>query len=173
MDYERLFAAAERARSGKALSRDDRDFVRDVVPGELALFPSIEPPTMLAHPGGFRVRGAPVRTFVSSALLSAGARALGPRFGGHPFYERVEDDLALRVMRSHFHNGHPKGTHCCTACTLAVLPVLEANAIRYFDGPALAKQVRTLIASRGWRFATPGNASMLSWSLRGKSTDGL
>ncbi|MBK7878251.1 MAG: hypothetical protein IPJ77_21560 [Planctomycetes bacterium] len=159
--------AAERARARHALSRADGAFLRDEVPEALEAFPKFRPPEKLDHPGGFRLGGAPVRTFVTSALLLAGKQALGHRFSGNAFYERVEEDLALRVMRSHFHNGYPKGAHCCTACTLAVLPVLEANAIRYFDGRLLAKEVRALIASRGWRFAKPINAKMLSWSLSG------
>jgi hypothetical protein len=116
-------------------------------------------------PRGFVVSGAPVGTFVKSALLIAGGRALGRRYAGLDFYERVEADLALGIMRSHFHHGYPKGTHCCVACTLAVLPVLEAGAIRYFDGRVLARDVRALIAKRGWRFAKPANAKMVSWAL--------
>ena len=45
----------------------------------------------------------------------------------------MEKDLAFGIMRSHFHHGYPKGVHCCAQCTLAVIPVLEAGAIRYFD----------------------------------------
>ncbi len=172
MDYGRLFDVAERARSRRNFSRDDVAFVREDVPAALPAYPDFQPPAKVDHPGGFRFGGAPVRTFVSSALLLAGLRAFGPRSGRHPFYGRVEDDLALRVMRSHFHNGYPRGAHCCAACTLAVLPVLEANAIRYFDGRALAKDVRALIASRGWRFAKLESSPMLRWSL-GTSSLGL
>lgn len=68
MDYERLLAIANRARSGTALSRDDRAFIRDDVPNELATFPSIEQPATLAHPGGFRVRGLPAGEWRTSGF---------------------------------------------------------------------------------------------------------
>jgi hypothetical protein len=58
----------------------------------------------------------------ASALLIAGQKALGRRFGGAEFYERVEKDLAFGIMRSHFHHGYPKGAHCCVQCTLGVMP---------------------------------------------------
>ena len=171
MDYDRLFAIADVARTRRGLSRDDIAFVRDDVPATLASFPRLKRPARISHPGGFSISGAPVGTFMKSALLMAGQGALGRRYAGSPFYERVEADLALHIMRSHFHHGYPKGTHCCVPCTLAVLPALEINAIRYFDSCALAKDVRSLIAARGWRFATAApNARMLSWALSGPAT---
>lgn len=74
-------------------------------------------------------------------------------------------DLALGIMRSHFHLGYPKGTHCCVGCTLAVYPVLVLNAVRYFNCRELAQDVREIIATKAWRFAKPVNAKLLSWSL--------
>lgn len=167
MDYGRLFAIADRARGRGRLASDDLDFVRETAPAELAAFPKATPPKRLRHPGGFAIAGAPVGTFVRSALLLAGQKALGRRYGDHPFYERVESDLAMRIMRSHFHGGAPKGAFCCSQCTLAVLPVLEADAIRWFDGRSLAKEVRRLVDARAWRFAAPPNAAMLRWALTG------
>jgi hypothetical protein len=117
------------------------------------------------HPAGFTVTGAPVGTFVRSALLLAGGRVLGQRYGESPFYTSVERDLAFSIMRSHFHNGYPKGTFCCAQCTLAVLPVLDANAIRYFDCRKLAKAVGQVIVGRQWRFRTPPPKAMMEWSL--------
>jgi hypothetical protein len=61
-------------------------------------------------------------------------------------------------MRSHFHHGYPKGTHYCVRCTLAVYPVLEAGATRYFDCALLAEQARRIVRKRQWRFARPVNA---------------
>ena len=109
--------------------------------------------------------GASVGTFVRSALLVAGQKALGRRFGGHDFYERVEMDLALRIMRSHFHHDDPKGTFCCVPCTLAVIPVLDAGAIRYFECRKLAGEVKRLVRQRGWRFARPTDPLMAQWAL--------
>lgn len=172
MDYARLFVIADRARARRSLAREDVAFLRENVPAELAAFPKLERAPKIIHPSGFTVSGAPVGTFVKSALLIAGQRALGRRFGGAPFYERVEEDLAFRVMRSHFHHGYPKGTNCCAACTLATLPVLEANAIRYFDARGLAKNVRKLITEGGWRFASPQNPKMLRWALSRPSAEG-
>src|SRR5262245_36533250 len=119
MDYGRLFEVADRARGRARLSAADVAFVRDEAPSALPSFPRFERPKKVDHPSGFSVSGAPVGTFIKSALLLAGTKALGPRCGGHPFYEKVEDALALGVMRSHFHHGHPKGTYCCQQCTLA------------------------------------------------------
>ena len=68
-------------------------------------------------------------------------------------------------MRSHFHHGYPKGAHCCVQCTLAVLPVLDANAIRYFDCRELSVEVRRLVRERLWRFARPVDPKLIHWSL--------
>jgi hypothetical protein len=163
--YDRLWWVAERARGRGPISRDDIGFVRDTIPAALASFPRITPPRAIHHPAGFTVSGAPVGTFLRSALLIAGQKALGRRFAGDAFFENVERDLALGIMRSHFHHGYPKGTHCCVQCTLAVYPVLEARAIRYFDCAPLADVVRQIVRQRQWRFGRPMNGAMARWSL--------
>jgi len=165
VNFDNLWAVAERARAKQRLPSEDVAYVREVVPRELASFPNLELPKAIRHPAGFTISGAPVGTFLRSALLIAGQKALGARFGGSAFYETVEKDLAFGIMRSHFHHGYPKGTHCCVQCTLAVIPTLEAGAIRYVDGGRLARDVRRLIAEGGWRFVKPPNAKMLHWSL--------
>lgn len=167
MDFGRLFTIADRARGGGRLAPDEAAFVRETAPAELAAFPHVALPKSVPHPAGFSVSGAPVGTFLRSALLLAGQKALGPRYGGQAFYEQVETDLAMRIMRSHFHGGAPKGAFCCKQCTLAVLPVLEADAIRWFECRPLALNVRQLIDAREWRFASPPNAAMLNWALGG------
>jgi hypothetical protein len=164
-NLDRLWAVAERARARGPLPRGDIEFVRDALPGALESFPRIKPPKAIHHPGGFIVSGAPVGTFLRSALLVAGQKALGRRFAGHPFYETVERDLALGIMRSHFHHEYPKGTHCCVQCTLAVYPVLQAGAIRFFDCVQLSRHVREIVRQRQWRFARPVNAAMVRWSI--------
>lgn len=165
MDFDALWLIADRARSQRKLSASEVGFVRDVVPAELESFPRLTLPKSIRHPAGFSVAGAPVGTFLRSALLLAGQKALGDRYGGSPFYESVERDLAFGIMRSHFHHGYPKGTHCCAQCTLAVYPVLEAGAIRYFDCAELAKDVRLLIEEGGWRFSKPAHPKLTRWAL--------
>jgi hypothetical protein len=164
MDFDQLWSVADRARTERRLSSEEIGFVRDVVPEELRTFPRVKLPKSFRHPAGFSVSGAPVGTFLRSALLIAGQKALGRRFAGSPFYEQVESDLALAIMRSHFHNGYPKGTFCCAQCTLAVYPALEAGAIRYFDCTGLAKEVRRLVREREWRFAKPVNPKLAGWA---------
>ena len=166
-NVDRLWTVAERARARGPLTRGDIEFIRDTLPAALESFPRVKPPKVIQHPGGFTVSGAPVGTFLRSALLIAGQKALGRRFAGHLFYENVERDLALRVMRSHFHHGYPKGTHCCVQCTLAVYPVLEAGAIRFFDCASLSKQVREVVRKRQWRFVRAVNPAMMRWSIGG------
>jgi hypothetical protein len=165
MDLDTLWTVADRARTMRRLPSEDIAFVRDVVPKELESFPRLKLPKAIRHPAGFSVSGAPVGTFLRSALLVAAQKALGDRFGGSPFYERVERDLAFGIMRSHFHHGYPKGTHCCVQCTLAVYPTLEARAIRYFDCAQISQDVRRLITEGKWRFVNPPNAKMVDWSL--------
>src|SRR5262245_61800873 len=165
MDFDTLLNVAERARTRQRLPSEDIAFVRTVVPRELELFPHVKVPKSMRHPAGFSISGAPVGTFLRSALLIAGQKALGSRFGGSAFYESVERDLAFGIMRSHFHHGYPKGTHCCVQCTLAVYPALEAGAIRYFDCGQLSQDVRRLITKREWRFANPPNTKMLRWAI--------
>src|SRR5262245_3002708 len=90
---DRLWVVAERARTRGPLSREDIAFVRNTLPATLESFPRIKPPRAIRHPAGFSVSGAPVGTFLKSALLIAGQKALGRRFGGHEFYENVEREL--------------------------------------------------------------------------------
>ena len=96
------------------------------------------------------ISGASVGTFLRGALLIAGQKALGKRCGGSECDERVEKDLAFGIMRSHFHHGYSKGVHCCVQCTLAVIPVLDAGAIRYFNCRELSSAVRHLVRQRQW-----------------------
>jgi hypothetical protein len=160
-----LFDVADRARGRGKLTREDEAFVRRIAPKQFARFPRLSLPASVRHTAGFMVTGASVGTFVRSALLLAGQRILGRRYGEADFYTAIERDLAFGIMRSHFHNGYPKGTYCCTQCTLAVLPVLEANAIRYFDCAELADAVRQVIDGRQWRFRTPLPQPMLDWAM--------
>ncbi len=165
MDFDKLWIVAERARGRARLAAGDISFVRKVVPDQLDRFPKMDLPSSIRHPAGFTVSGASVGTFARAALLIAGQKALGRRFGGSEFYERVERDLAFGIMRSHFHNGYPKGAYCCVSCTLAVIPVLDAGAIRYFDCRELSRTARRIVHQRQWRFARPTDPRMVSWSL--------
>jgi hypothetical protein len=169
MDLDTLWTVAERSRSSRRLPSEDIAYVRDFIPKALDAFPTLKLPKTIRHPAGFSVSGAPVGTFLRSALLIAGQKALGARYAGSAFYERVERDLAFGIMRSHFHHGYPKGTHCCVQCTLAVYPVLETGAIRYFDCGELASEVKRVITERKWRFATPPNEKMVRWALATKT----
>jgi hypothetical protein len=165
MDFDTLWVVADRARAKPRLAPEDVSFMRDIAPDQLDSFPTVKLPASIRHPAGFSITGASVGTFLRSALLIAGQKALGRRCGGSGFYERVEKDLAFGIMRSHFHHGYPKGVHCCVPCTLAVLPVLEAGAIRYFDCRELAGAVRGLVRQRQWRFAKPADPRMVRWAL--------
>jgi hypothetical protein len=165
-DLSEVWNVAERARGHGKLSHADTMFIRDRIPAALKDVRVAALPKSLKHPGGFTVTGASVGTFLRSALLLAGQKALGKRFDGSPFYEQVEQDLAFGIMRSHFHLSYPKGAHCCGPCTLAVYPVLAAGAIRYFDNAVLAKAIERMVAERQWRFAGAANERMVSWSLR-------
>jgi hypothetical protein len=167
MDFDALWSIADRARARRPLPAEDVAFLRDVVPRHLEAFPRLDLPKTVKHPGGFSVSGASVGTWVRSALLLAGQKAFGDRYRGAAFYEDVERDLAFGIMRSHFHLGYPKGTHCCVPCTLAVYPVLEAGAIRYFDCAKLSADVKDLVARGKWRFDSPANAKMLKWAMGG------
>ncbi len=165
MDLDTLWIVADRARARPRLAREDVSFVRDVAPAQLEAFPKLKLPASIRHPAGFSISGAPVGTFLKAALLVAGQKALGRRCGGLEFYERVERDLAFGIMRSHFHHGHPKGVFCCVQCTLAVIPVLDAGAIRYFDCRELSGAVRRLVRHRQWRFSKPVNPRIVRWAL--------
>jgi hypothetical protein len=95
MDFDTLWAVADRARERPRLDPKDVSFVRDVAPDELDSFPKLELPTNIRHPAGFSISGASVGTLLRGALLIARQKALGKRFGGSEFYERVEKDLAV------------------------------------------------------------------------------
>jgi hypothetical protein len=169
MDLDTLWAVADRARARPRLVTADVAFVRNVLPEQFAAFPKLKLPASIRHPAGFSISGASVGTFVRSALLLAGQKALGRRFGGAEFYERVEKDLAFGIMRSHFHLRLAKGVHCCVPCTLAVVPVLEAGAIRYFDCRELSLAVRQVIRQRQWRFAKAADPRIMRWAFGGQA----
>ena len=95
MDLDTLWLVADRARARSRLTPPDAAFVRTVLPRQLESFPKLKLPASVRHPAGFPISGAPVGTFVRAALLVAGQKALGRRFGGSEFYERVEQDLGL------------------------------------------------------------------------------
>ena len=165
MDFGTLWAVAERSRERARLAPRDVAVVRNVAPGQFDSLSRMKLPPSVRHPAGFSISGASVRTFVGSALLVAGQKALGRRFDGAEFYERVENDLAFGIMRSHFHLGHPKGVYCCVQCTLAVVQVLDAGAIRYFDCQELSQAVRLLARRRKWRFAKAVDPRMMYWAM--------
>jgi hypothetical protein len=165
MDLDTLWVVADRARTTPRLAPKDISFVRDIAPDQLDSFPELKLPASIRHPAGFSISGASVGTFLRSALLIAGQKALGRRFSGSEFYERVEKDLAFGIMRSHFHNGYPKGAYCCVTCTLAVIPVLDAGAIRYFDCRELSRAARRLVRQRQWRFAKSPDPRLVRWAL--------
>lgn len=164
-DIETLFEIAEHAKGRGPMNAADKAAVRDDLPERFADFRHARLPAKVAHPAGFTISGAPVRNFTLAALLLCGQKALGKRYGGQPFYESRERDMAFAVMRTNFHNGHPRGTNCCAQCTLATLPVLRAGAVRYFDCKSLAEDVTRLIETRQWRFSSAPNAKMLAWAL--------
>jgi hypothetical protein len=166
MDYDLLWQIANRVRFGEKLSTADGNFIRNAVPAALSAYPRLAVPKTTRHAAGFTIGGAPVRTFLSTSLVLSAQRVLGRRYGGtSAFYDQVESHLAMCIMRSNFHGGAPKGMHCCAQCTLAVYPVLEAGAIRWFDSRALAKDVRQLIEGKQWMFRNFKNTRMLEWSL--------
>jgi hypothetical protein len=170
MDFDTLWTVADRAREKPRLTAKDLSFIREIAPDQLDSFPRLKLPARIRHPAGFPISGASVGTFLRSALLVAGQKALGRRFGGSEFYERVEEDLAFGIMRSHFHHGHPKGAYCCVQCTLAVIPVLDAGAIRYFDCRELSGAVRRIVRQRQWRFAKSTDLRMVRWALGEQAT---
>ena len=167
MDFDFLWKISERAKNRQKLTQDEKIFVSDVVLEELSEFPRISVPDRVRHPGGFSISGRPVVTLLGSALLLSAQGALGKRYADRSqFYGRVEEKLAFEIMRSHFHLGYPKGAHCCGQCTLAVYPVLRAEAIRWFDCRNLATAVRQIIETRSWRFSKSTNPKMVEWALR-------
>jgi hypothetical protein len=165
MTLDELWNVADEARGRRKLSGDASVFVTKTLPAKFGAFPDIDLPKNVRHPAGFTITGAPVGTFFRSSLLLAGQNVLGKRYDGSPFYEAVERDVAFGIMRSHFHHGYPKGTFCCAQCSLAVYPLLEAGAIRYFECRELASSLKRIIEKGEWRFARPPNAKMLAWSL--------
>ena len=68
MDYDRLWTVADLARDRRNLTPDDARFIRETIPSELSEFPRITPPKSIKHPAGFSLSGAPVGTFLRSAL---------------------------------------------------------------------------------------------------------
>ena len=165
MYIERLVELSEQAKNGGKFTREEKTYIDVELPKLLKDYPDIDVPRKFKHPAGFSVSGAPVRTFLKSMLLMSGRRALGHRFGGSEFYEKVEYDLAFHIMRSHFHNQYPKGTFCCAKCTLAILPALRMKTIRWFDCEESADSILEVVNEKQWRYSNFKNQNMLDWSL--------
>jgi hypothetical protein len=166
MDYDRLWLVGEHARHRTRLTPEDKRFISEIVPRELAKFPHVVFPRHVRHPAGFSLSGAPVGTLVRCVLVLSAQRVLGVRYDVRSeFYGRVAADLAFGIMRSHFHHGFSKGVHCCAQCSLAVYPVLKAGTLRWFDCADLARPVRQLIESKQWRFSASTNPRMTAWAL--------
>ena len=84
MDFDTLWTIAERARTRQRLPSEDIAFVREVVPTELDSFPHVQLPKAIRHPAGFSISGAPVGTFLRSALSNCRTEGAGQqvrRFG--------------------------------------------------------------------------------------------
>jgi hypothetical protein len=166
MDYDLLWNIGEQVRHGTRLAPEAKHFIAKIVPRELAKFPRIAFPRHVRHPAGFSLAGAPIGTLARCVLVLSAQRVFGPAYDSRSeFYHRVAADLAFCAMRSHFHHGFPKGLHCCAQCSLAVYPVLEAEALRWFDCSSLAPTVRKLIEGHQWRFTGSTNPRMMAWAV--------
>jgi hypothetical protein len=60
MDFDTLWAVADRARARPRLAPGDVSFVRDVAPAQLDAFPKVKLPARITHPAGFSISGAKV-----------------------------------------------------------------------------------------------------------------
>lgn len=79
MDLDALWMVADRVQQKSRLTPKDVSFIRDVAPEQFKAFPKLKLPPSIRHPAGFAISGASVGTFLRSALLVAGRKALGKR----------------------------------------------------------------------------------------------
>lgn len=148
------------------LTPSDRELIKHDLPALLVDIPTIHTIREYTHPVGTKLTGAPPRTYLKAYSLILGKKAFGTKeVTGHPFFEQLERELTLGIMRSNFEQGHPKGYYCCKICTMAVFPLFDLNLLYLLSGKKIAEDVRPKIEGRDPFFTSRVPLKLLDFTL--------
>jgi len=148
------------------LTQAEKTYIKDDLPLLLVDIPTIHTIREYTHPVGTRLTGAPPRSYLRAYSLILGKKAFGTRdLIGHPFFDEIEKDLTIGIMRSNFEQGHPKGYYCCKICSMAIFPVLEMDLLHKLSGKEFASAVRPRIEARDPQFTKGVPEKLVDFTL--------
>ena len=166
MDLSRLNELIVKVHDHLTLTPAERTYIKEDLPSFLLDIPTIHTIREYTHPVGTRLTGAPPRSYLRAYSLILGKKAHGTReMIGHPFFDEIEKDLTIGIMRSNFEQGHPKGYYCCKICSMAIFPVLEMDLLHKLSGKEIANIVRPRIEARDPQFTKGVPEKLVDFTL--------
>ena len=149
MDLQRFNDLIVKIHDHKVLSIAEKTYIRQDLPAILVDIPTIHTVREYIHPVGVKLTGAPPRSYITAYALILGKKAFGTReLIDHPFYETLEKELTLHIMRGNYEYDRPRGYYCCKICTMAVFPLFDLNLLHLVSGNKSAEVVRSRIIAR-------------------------
>jgi len=148
------------------LSIAEKTYIKQDLPAILVDIPTIHMVREYTHPVGVRLTGAPPRSYITAYALILGKKAFGTReLIDHPFYEIIEKELTLHIMRGTYEYDRPRGYYCCKICTMAVFPLFDLNLLHLISGKKIAEVVRSKIQAREPFFTQGVPAKLIDFTL--------
>lgn len=131
------------------LTQIEKSYIREDLPALLVDIPTIHTVREYIHPVGVKLTGAPPRSYITAYALLLEKKAYGTREQvPHPFYETLEKELTLHIMRGTYEYDRPRGYYCCKICTMAVFPLYDLDLLHLISGRQIADAVRPRILTR-------------------------
>lgn len=166
MELKHFNQLVQKVHDHHRLTPADQTYVRQELPLLLRDYRTIFMTREYQHPAGLLIRGAPVRSFLSSYALLLAKKTYGKKgLPAQPLYAELEKRLVINLMRSNFEHGQPKGFFCCKICTLAIFPLLALDMFYLLEGKRLAPRMRAMIENREGPFEKGLSTSLVDFSL--------
>jgi hypothetical protein len=148
------------------LTQAEKTYIKDDLPLILVDIPTIHTIREYTHPVCTRLTGAPPRSYLKAYSLILGKKAFGTReMIGHPFFDEIEKELTIGIMRSNFEYDRPKGYYCCKICSMAIFPLLEMDLLHKLSGKEIAYAVRPRIEARDPQFTKGVPEKLIEFTL--------
>ena len=149
-----------------SLTPEEKSYIKNDLPAILVDIPTIHAVREYTHPVGVKLSGAPPRSYLKAYSLILGKKAFGTRkLIDHPFYETIEKELTLHIMRGSYEYDRPRGYYCCKICTMAVFPLFDLNLLHLISGKKIAEVVRSKIQAREPFFTQGVPAKLIDFTL--------
>lgn len=166
MDLQKFNTLIFKIHDRQALSPADKTYIKNDLPAILVDIPTIHTVREYNHPVGVRLTGAPPRSYITSYALILAKKAFGTReLIDHPFYETIEKELTLHIIRGSYEYNRPKGYYCCKICTMAVFPLFDLNMLHLISGKKIADEVRPRIAEKDPSFTKGVPLKLIDFTL--------